>query len=162
VKKWLIFLMICTAGCVHHQTITEFPKDSALLDRVQDFCAFLVQREIGNWHNDQDKEMQKYFLDTASYYDFMDSLWYTLRDRNINRNTITQFYIKEIEVAEDGASATVSVKFLSRDTYLLYRKIDATIEWRKTYDKWYPKKIEAPKLKWYEKYTDLYALPPAH
>lgn len=159
-KKWLIFLIIFTAGCVHRNAVEEYPKEPALLERAQDFYVFLLKREIGIWHNDQDKEMQKYFLDRESYYDFMDSLLYILRDRNINRNTITQYYIEDIEVAEDGASADVKVKFLSRDAFLLYRKIDATQHWQKTYDKWYPKKIEAPYLNWYKKYTERYALPP--
>jgi len=160
VKKWLIFLVIFSVGCVHRNAVKEFPKDPALLERVEDFYVFLLKREIGIWHNDQDKEMQKYFLDTNTYYDFMDSLLFILRDRNINRNTINHYYIRDIEVAEDGASATVNIKLLSRDTFLIYRKIDATHHWEKTYDKWYPKKIDAPKLNWYGKFIRLYALPP--
>ena len=63
-------------------------------------------------------------------------------------------------MAEDGASARVEIKVLSRDAPLLYRKIEMTHNWSKSYDKWYPGKVEAPMLTKWTKLIDLYALPP--
>ena len=159
-KKWLIVLAIFMTGCVHRDVVKEFPDESALLERTQEFYTFLLGKEIGIWHNDQEKEFTEFFLSTESRYDFMDSLIYVLRNRNIYRNTISNYYILGIEVSEDGTSAEVKVKLLSRDTYLLYRKIDATQHWEKYTGTWYPKKIEAPELNWYQEYTEMYGLPP--
>ena len=160
-KKWLILLpIILITGCVHRNTITEYSTAPELLKRAEDFYTFMLRREFAIKHNDQEQQFRSFFLDTGSYYDFMDSYLFILRDRNINRYTINHFYISGVETSEDGTKATIKIKFLSRDAYLLYRKINATQHWEKTYDKWYPKKIVAPALNKYTKFMKLYALPP--
>lgn len=159
-KKWTLILVIFLSGCIHRQTVKEVPDNQALLDQAKAFYSFILDREIGIWHNDQEKEFMEFFLDNNSYYDFMDTYLYVLRDRNIYRNTISHYYVQGVTVAEDGNSADVKVKLYSRDAPLLYRKIEATQTWNKVYDKWYPGKIDAPKLNWYQKYTEIYGLPP--
>lgn len=157
---FVVALAMGSISCAHKKLAAAPDRTEDVFEQAGQFYAFIIDKEIGIWHNDRDEKLTDFFLDRANYYDFMDSFLYVLRDRNIYRNTITQFYIQDIELSEDGSQATVKVKMLSRDAFLLYRKIDATHVWEKTYDKWYPKKISAPELNWYRQYTQRYGLPP--
>lgn len=159
-KSVILFTILLATACAKVNALKEYPDSPALLERANNFYTFILNKEIGIRHNDQEEEFRKFFLDEESYYDFLDSYLYILRERDIFRNTISNFVISEIQLAEDGSSAEIKVVLFSKDAYMIYRKIEATHQWFKSDDQWWPRKISAPKLNWYEKYTKRYGFPP--
>jgi len=140
--------------------VKKAPETAALVTRIDKFYTFLLGREVGNRHNDQDEKFRRFFLDKGNYYDFLDTYMPLIRDRNFYRRTINRYYVLDVKFAEDGESAKVTMRVLSRDAPLLYRKLEMTHRWFKTYGNWYPGKTKAPKLTRWTKITSLYTLPP--
>ena len=155
----VVVLLIGASSCAVKGAKREYPSEEALFKRVDEFYSFLLKREMGMYQNDLDPEFKRFFLTTVEYYDFLDTYMPILRDRNIYHNTVSRFYILGIELEEETLSAKVEVFFLSDDVVFLKRKFKATHHWEKLYDTWYPGKISAPKLKWWQRYTKLYAFP---
>lgn len=159
-RAFILLVVLSAVACAKIGALQEYPDSPALLKKATDFYTFILNKEIGIRHNDQEEEFRGFFLDEESYYDFLDSYLYILRDRDIFRNTISDFVITEIILSEDRSSADVKVVLFSKDAYMIYRKIEATHQWFKSGDQWWPGKISAPKLNWYEKYTKRYGFPP--
>lgn len=159
-KAVILFVLLLICACARPSALKEYPDSPTLLERATDFFTFILNREIGIRHNDQDEEFRKFFRDEESYYDFLDSYLYILRERDIFRNTISDFVITGINLAQDGSSAEIEIVLFSKDAYMIYRKIEATHQWLKNGEDWFPYKISAPNLNWYEKYTKRYGFPP--
>jgi len=160
--RYGIILMIAAllAGCTAPAIVGKSAENEDIVGRVDKFYTFLLGRELGNRHNDQDEQFRKFFLDRNNYYDFLDSYLPLSRDRNLLNNTINEYYILTVNMSEDGETAEVELKLLSRDAPLLYRKLELTQRWFKTYGNWYPGKVAAPKLTKLQRITGIYTLPP--
>ena len=157
---FIFIVLTLLLGCTAPATVQKSAENEDIVGRVDKFYTFLLGREVGNRHNDQDERFRKFFLDRNNYYDFLDSYLPLVRDRNLLKNTINEYYVLELKMSEDGESADVKLKLLSRDTRLLYRKLEVTQQWFKTYGNWYPGKTSAPKLTRITRITGIYTLPP--
>lgn len=152
--------IIFGSGCYTPVRVKTADNTVDLLSKVTEFYTFLLDREVGNRHNDQDEKFRKFFLDQEGYYDFLDSYMLLAKDRNFIYHTFHTYYILDAKMAEDGNSAEVHLMLLSKDAPLIYRKIEMTHSWSKTYEAWYPGKVKAPMLTKWTKITNLYSLPP--
>ncbi|GEM_PF-1153960 len=147
-------------GCVAPKKVAKTPETADLIRRVDQFYTFLLSRQVGNRHNDQDEKFVRFFLDKSNYYDFLDTYLPLVRDRDLMNSTVQRYYVLDVTPAENGESAVIKLRLLSRDAPLLYRKLDVTQRWFKTYGNWYPGKIKGEKLSKWERMTGLYTLPP--
>ncbi len=147
-------------ACTSPATVKKEPQNASLLDSARDFYSFLENRRMGNRHNDRDQRFRQFFPNRPHRYNFLDTYLPLARDRNFLYNRYNAYYIRDIEIAENGDSAEVKVKLYSRDAPLLYRKLAITHNWFKTGDTWYPGKVEGKMLTRWTKLTRLYALPP--
>ena len=158
--SFIIIVLCSLIGCTAPATVRKSSENEDIVGRVDKFYTFLLGREAGNRHNDQDERFRKFFLDRNNYYDFLDSYLPLVRDRNLLNNTVNEYYVLELKMSEDGESADVKLKLLSRDAPLLYRKLVFTQQWFKTYGNWYPGKVSAQKLTRIKRITGIYTLPP--
>jgi len=157
---FVVIILALLVGCTAPMTMQKSADNEDIVGRVDKFYTFLLGREVGNRHNDQDEQFRKFFLDRNNYYDFLDSYLPLSRDRNLLNNTINEYYILVVNMSEEGETAEVQLKLLSRDAPLLYRKLELTQHWFKTYGNWYPGKVAAQKLTKLQRITSIYTLPP--
>ena len=155
----LMFLAL-SAGCIAPAVVQKSAENEDIVGRADKFYTFLLGREVGNRHNDQDEQFRKFFLDRNNYYDFLDSYLPLVRDRNLLKNTINEYYILGVNMSEDGETAEVQLKLFGRDAPLLYRKLKLTQHWFKTYGNWYPGKVAGQKLTKLQRITGIYTFPP--
>lgn len=156
----LVLLLFTVGGCAgkKKEAVIKAPvtPEEMLNEKVVEFYDFMLYKKLTNYHNAL--AIEKRFVTQEKFYDFLDTFFPLMRDRNILRSTFHSYYIKSITVEEGGEAALVDMVFYSKDVIFLKRKMEVKHEWEKVYGTWYPHKVIGRKLGRYERPFKLYTL----
>jgi hypothetical protein len=132
------------------QTISGYEADPALWQNLNDFYAFIRNRELDVW--EEQEGLPAFFPDRAAYYDFLDTIIPAMRDRKFERNRILAYQVHEIApVPEQAGQVTVTMSVTSDDTLPFKKLMIYRQTWVQTPSGWYPGKVSADVATWWER-----------
>lgn len=149
-KSILVFLfLLSSCGPKKPEGLKEYPPDEALFSKANDFYSFLCYKDLDSFGDRF--EIQNYFEDQESYYNFIDTIIPAMRERRFERNRILSYEILGISHLPDSPTAWVKVWIESDDVLPFGKVMIFEQRWVLKNLSWLPKEVKAKKATWIEK-----------